>query len=305
MENKICQHEEYKIISEMPEIKIIQCQQCHLIRAIKKNCAEPNKIYQNYYTKETGGRFNFWMEYLVKSFRMLRAVKIFFLEPQARSILDIGSGRGWTLYFLKKYFKYETAVGTQISKAAYEFSKEKLKLEIYHQDLLDINWDKNFDLIALWHVLEHVESPEAYLQKIQELLKRSGLLIIEIPNYNSWTSILTKNYWLALDLKHHLTFFTPTTLITLLKKYNFKVKKISTFSLEYSAFTSTQSLVNFLTRTDNYFFEWLKKGGFNLKIMAHLGLFAILFPICLIINLALYFSQRGEVINIVTQKNDE
>jgi hypothetical protein len=51
--------------------------------------------------------------------------------------------------------------------------------------------------------------------------------------------------------------------------------------------------------------KWLQEGGFNLKIMAHLGLFIILFPSCLAINLVLYFSHRGKVINIVAQKNNE
>ncbi|PIP26598.1 MAG: hypothetical protein CO140_02425 [Candidatus Moranbacteria bacterium CG_4_9_14_3_um_filter_40_7] len=304
MENKICQHEEYEIISAMPEAKIIRCRECRLVLALKENGAKPDEIYQNFYAQENASRFNFWMEFIIKTFRFWRAVKIAWLKPKAKSILDIGSGRGWMLYFLQKYFKFKTAAGTQISQAAYEFSREKLKLEIYNQDLLSIDWNKNFDLITLWHVLEHVKSPEAYLHKIQELLKKDGLLVIEVPNYNSWTSVLTKKYWLALDLKHHLTFFTPATLTQLLQKYNFKVKSIGTFSLEYSAFTSTQSLVNLITRMDNYFFEWLQKGGFNLKIMAHLVLFSILFPICLIINLILYFSCKGEVINIVAQKND-
>jgi len=304
MENKICQHEKYEILSAMPEVNIVQCQQCQLVLALKENSAAPDKIYQNFYAQETAGRFNFWMEFIIKSFRFWRAAKIFFLKPKAHSILDVGSGRGWMLYFLKKYFKYEIAAGTQISLPAYEFSKDKLKLEIYQQDLLEIGWKKKFDIITLWHMLEHIKSPESYLQKIHELLEKDGLLVVEVPNFNSWTSVLIKNYWLALDLEHHQNFFTPATLSNLLKKYNFKIKKISTFSLEYSAFTSAQSWLNFLTRTDNYFFHWLQKGGFNLKIMAHLGLFVILFPVCLAVNLVLYFSHRGEVINIIAQKNN-
>jgi cyclopropane fatty-acyl-phospholipid synthase-like methyltransferase len=305
MENKICQHEKYEIISEMKDVKIGKCQDCELIFAIKANQIDANKIYQDFYTQEMASRFNFWMEFIIKIFRFWRAVKIIRLKSGAKSILDIGSGRGWMLYFLQKYFNYETTIGTQISQPAYEFSRDKLKLEIYNKDLLDIKWDKSFDIVTLWHIFEHVKSPEAYLQKIQELLKEGGLLIIEVPNYNSWTSVLTKNHWLALDLKHHLTFFTPATLVQLLNKYNFKVRNLNTFSLEYSAFTSTQSLVNFLTQTDNYFFRWLQKGGFNLKIILHSGLFAVLLPICLVINLILYFSSRGEVINIVAQKNNE
>ena len=117
MENKICQHEKYEIISEAREVKIGKCRRCNLVFAAKKNYAEPNKIYRNYYVKETGSRFGRKTEYIVKIFRLLRAVKIFFLKPDARSILDIGSGRGWMLYFLKKYFKYTIQKPTIIGLA--------------------------------------------------------------------------------------------------------------------------------------------------------------------------------------------
>lgn len=302
---KICRHEINSDIYTLPGIKVVKCSDCHLVHANKEGLIDIKEVYRDYYDQETGSRFNFGVEYLVKGFRFLRALKIYAIKPDTRSILDIGSGRGWMLYFLKKYFKYEVVVGTQISVPAYEFSKEKLKLEIYNKDLLEVDWDKKFEMITLWHVLEHVNSPELYLQKIHDLLKKDGLLILEVPNFNSWTSVLTKSYWLALDLKYHVSFFTPETLIDLLKKYNFKIKSLNTFSLEQSIFTSIQSLVNFFTKTDNYFFQWLQKISFGPKILIHLALFIILFPICLIIDLVLYFSNRGEVINIVAQKNND
>jgi 2-polyprenyl-3-methyl-5-hydroxy-6-metoxy-1,4-benzoquinol methylase len=304
MQNGFCPHEKCEIVSEIKGIEICKCHSCDLIFTVKENYPDSKEAYENYYKKETGGRFNFGVEYVIKAFRLIRAGKIFLAKPSAKSILDIGSGRGWTLYNLKKYFRYETAVGTQISAPAYEFSKEKLKLEIYNQDLLDIDFRKNFEVITLWHVLEHVSEPEAYLKKIHGLLNNRGLLIIEVPNFNSWTRMLTKDHWLAWDLKHHLTFFTISSLTGLLSKYNFKIKKIRTFSLEYSAFTSAQSIINFITNSDNYFFQWLQAGNFNSKIIWHLLLFVFLLPVCLLINLALFFSKNGEIINIIAEKNE-
>ncbi|MFH0969415.1 MAG: class I SAM-dependent methyltransferase [Patescibacteria group bacterium] len=318
-----CQHDKSEVVLEVKGVKLYKCHFCGLIFAVNsKNC---NLSYKNYYQKETGGRFNFGIEYLVKFFRFLRALKIFFIAPNAKSVLDIGSGRGWMLYFLKKYFKYQVAAGTQISENAYKFSKEKLKLEIYNQDLLELDFGRNFEVITLWHVLEHIADPEAYIEKISEMLENNGILLIEVPNFNSWSRILSKSYWLALDPTHHLTFFTQDSLKLLLEKYNLKIKQSSTFSLEYSAFTSVQSLVNLITGTNGYFFDWLRKGGFtptpksssllsdseenkllvwgfNIKIIFHTLLFLILFPACFLINLALYFSNRGEIINIIAKK---
>jgi SAM-dependent methyltransferase len=297
-----CRHEKYEVVMESGIIKLYYCQTCSLIFSVKEKNSSGNKVYENYYSQEKSSRFRFGVEYIVKFFRYLRAWKISSLNPEAESILDIGSGRGWTLYFLKKYFGYKTAVGTQISENAYKFSKEKLHLEIYNQDLLDINFNRSFDIITLWHVLEHIPDPEAYIQKIHGLLGDRGQLLIEVPNFNSWSRKLTKKYWLALDPEHHLTFFTPVSFAKLLKKYNFRIKNISTFSLEYSTFTSVQSIINLITDSDSYFFEQLQKGTFSLKMILHLLSFIVSFPVCFLINLALYFSKSGEVVNIIVEK---
>ena len=300
----ICQDENSEIVLETKGYKLCKCLSCKIIfvHRDKQKLLNSKKVYDNYYQKENASRFGIVIEWIVKAFRLMRACKIFVLRPKAKSILDIGSGRGWMLYFMKKCFGYETTVGTQIAENAYRFSKENLKLEIYDKDLLELSLGQKFDVITLWHVLEHVQNPEKYVERIHELLNGKGLLLIEVPNFNSWTRRLTQKHWLALDLKHHLTFFTPSSLVSLLEKYNLKTKKIRTFSLEYSTFTSTQSIVNFITNSDSYFFEWLQNRNFNLKIIWHTFLFAILFLPCLLINFCLYFSKSGEVITIVAQK---
>jgi 2-polyprenyl-3-methyl-5-hydroxy-6-metoxy-1,4-benzoquinol methylase len=302
----ICQNENSKIILKPDGYNICKCLSCGLIfsRKNEEGTLNQTEVYSNYYKEDTGGRFSGVVESLVKVFRFMRAYKIHSLNTKAKSILDIGSGRGWILYFLRKYFNYERVVGTQIAINAYKFSTEKLKLEIYNKDLLELSFEKKFDIVSILHVLEHVEKPEEYIKKIYELLNDEGTLFIEVPNYNAWARRLTGKHWLALDLKHHLFFFTPKSLTDLLHKYNFKIKKIETFSLEYSTFTSTQSVVNLVTNSDSYFFEWLSHRDSNPKIIWHTFLFILFFLPCLSINLILYFSKSGEVITITAQKND-
>ena len=306
----ICQNENVEIILEPKAHKLYRCLDCGLIFACQDKQKESSiilnqtDVYSNYYKEDTGGRFSNIVEFIVKVFRFMRAYEIHTLDTKAKSILDIGSGRGWILYFLKKYFKYDRAVGTQIATNAFKFSKEKLKLEIYNKDLLELSLEKKFDIVSILHVLEHVEKPEEYIKKIYELLGEGGILFIEVPNYNAWARKLTGKHWLALDLKHHLFFFTPKSLTTLLNKYNFKIKKLETFSLEYSTFTSTQSVVNWITDSDSYFFKWLQTRECNPKIIWHAFLFTLFFLPCFIVNLILYFSKSGEVITITAQKND-
>jgi 2-polyprenyl-3-methyl-5-hydroxy-6-metoxy-1,4-benzoquinol methylase len=303
----ICQNKKFDIILKPYGYKICKCFDCGLIFSQKNefNFLNKEEIYENYYKEENGARFSSFVEYVVKFFRLIRAYRIHSLDIKAKSILDIGSGRGWILYFLKKYFKYDVTVGTQISSSAYKFSTQKLKLEIYNNDLLDISFNKKFDIVSILHVLEHVDTPEEYIKRIYELLNDDGFLFIEVPNYNSWSRKLTGEYWLALDLKHHIFFFTPKSLSLLLEKYNFKIKELNTFSLEYSTFTSIQSIVNLITNSDSYLFEKLQSREINLKIIWHMFLFVILLLPCFLVNIFLYFSKSGEVITITAQKNEQ
>ncbi|PIW67594.1 MAG: hypothetical protein COW10_04815, partial [Candidatus Omnitrophica bacterium CG12_big_fil_rev_8_21_14_0_65_42_8] len=269
----ICGHRHYKEISKFDTTFLYSCNKCGVIFTnkylIKFN---PKDIYETYYKNEMASRFGFGIERVIRLFRFFRAFKIFTLYPHAKSILDVGSGRGFMLYYLKRYYKYRRAAGTQISKNAIEFSINDLGLEIYDKDLLELSMGPSFDIITIWHVLEHVVEPEKYIEKIFNLLKDNGKLIIEVPNFNSWTRALTKRYWLSLDLNYHITFFTPESLSLLLKNHGFKIKTIHTYSLEYSAFTSAQSLISLITRTDCLFFQYLQTSEFNKQLVLHIFL---------------------------------
>ena len=305
MNNAICSHQDQKNIKSFEALPLLKCDKCELIFTDK--WVEPHDaetLYKDYYKNEMCGRFNFGLEYLIRLFRFFRAFKIFTISPRAKTILDIGSGRGFMLYYLKKYYKYDRTAGTQISKNAVEFSRNKLGLEIYDKDLLKIPLEgAGFDIITIWHVLEHVREPERYIETIFGLLNNSGKLVIEVPNFDSWTRPLTNKYWLGLDLGNHLYFFTPRSLCALLKKHGFKIKSVHTFSLEYSTFISTQSLVSLLTKSDHLFFESLQNGHIGWRLVPHIFLFALLAPVCFLINLLLYFSKKGEVLLVIAGKN--
>lgn len=260
-------------------------------------------LYAGYYKNETATRFNFGLEQVVKLFRFWRAAKVKSLVPKATSILDIGCGRGWMLYFLRTYFGFTAVAGTQISLPAIKFARERLKLNIYDHDLLELALPKeSFDVITIWHVLEHVTEPKEYVREMYRLLKPNGTLLVEVPNLRAWSRRLTGKYWLSWDPKYHLTFFDPCSLAKLLSTTGFRVKKIHTHSLEYSTFTSVQSLVSRLTGSNQRFFGWLQRPTLSPIILLDVLLFIILTPPCFFINLLLYFSHYGEVLFIIAEK---
>src|SRR3989339_486715 len=298
-----CDHNNFKEIKNINGISLYKCDNCKLIFTDKYlGNFDPKTLYKKYYN-EISGRFLLGIEYVIKMLRFFRAFKVFTICSHSKSILDIGSGRGFMLYYLKNYYKYIRTAGTQISKNAFEFSKNKLGLEIYDKDLLELTLaNGSFNVISILHVLEHVTQPEKYIEKIYQLLDKNGKLIIEVPNYSSWTRKLAGKYWLSLDLDYHLTFFTPEYLSGLLEKNNFKIKTVHTFSLEYSTFTSTQSLVSFITGTPHLFFQYLQTDSFNGWIILQIFLFVFLTPMCFLVNVLLYPTNKGEVLFIVAKK---
>lgn len=304
--NRTCHHNYTNKYLQYDNNILYQCSKCGLITSQKKiRQLNVKNLYKNYYKNEIGvGKFIFWVEYVVKIFRLFRAFKIYTLVPKARTILDLGCGRGFMLYFLKKYFRYQRVTGTQLDIKAASFAKNKLALEIYNKDLLDLNLKhQSFDLITMWHVLEHVPQPEKYLQKIYKLLNKSGTLIIEVPNFKSWSRTFAAKYWLGLDLKYHLYFFTPAVLTQMLRNNYFSIVNIHSFSLEYSVFFSVQSIISRLTKTDNLFFQWLQGAKIKQSIYPHVFLFILFTPISFLINFLLFFSKKGEVLLVVAQKN--
>ncbi len=342
----ICRHERKTALPELPGgpaaagLKLWECRDCGFISSDRWiGGFDPAELYDSFYDRnEIVGRFHGPVEAAVRLFRLFRAFKIWTISPGARAILDIGSGRGFTLHYLRRFFGFRRAAGTQISRGACEFSRDVLGLEMYGRDLLELGLPGgSFDVVTLWHVLEHVLDPERYIEEIHRLLAPGGRLIIEVPNFQSWTRRYTGLDWLGLDPDYHVHFFTPEALTAALKKHGYKVRLVHTFSLEYSAFISTQSLISKWTRTQSLVFRSIQtagpEGAGNDRDGAKGGrgrgtagagangsggagemgapspgrvragwtwpLFVGLFPLCLIANLLLFGTRRGEVLLVV------
>lgn len=301
----ICDHQKISPFLDYGLMKIKKCADCHLVFMdyAPAQTSAP-ELYAGYYKSGSASRFNFRVELLVRFFRLARARHIARLFGRGRSILDIGSGRGWVLYFLKKYFAYNRAVGIQISAPARNFARQKFGLEIYDRDFLDLDFGaEKFDVISMLHVLEHVDNPELYIKKIADTLTADGGFFVEVPNLRAWSRSLTGQYWLSWDPQYHKTFFDVDSLVSLLTKHGFKIRQVSTFSWEYSIFSSAQSLASAWTKSEHIFFRLLQGEKFSLQqtLIGTLSFLLMLIP-GLLINLALFFSRRGEVLRIVANK---
>lgn len=86
--------------------------------------------------------------------------------------------------------------------------------------------DASFDLIVMYHVIEHLHDPLAVLRSARKWIREGGTLEIGCPNYGSLERRIFGSYWIGLDVPRHLSQFTPSTLTRMLKEAGFKVTAI-------------------------------------------------------------------------------
>jgi len=109
-----------------------------------------------------------------------RRLKIVRRFKHGGSLLDVGAGVGQFLNSAKKYFKIS---GTEVSKNAIKIAKDKYSINLLKGEVE--KWDtqnKKYDVITIFHVLEHVHDPGLLIDKCRSMLKKNGVIIIAVPN---------------------------------------------------------------------------------------------------------------------------
>jgi 2-polyprenyl-3-methyl-5-hydroxy-6-metoxy-1,4-benzoquinol methylase len=92
-----------------------------------------------------------------------------------------------------------------------------------YSNLNAIPADSNFELISLWHVLEHVYELEAYFEFFKKRITPNGKLLLALPNSKSFDAHYFQAYWAAYDVPRHIYHFNPETIKSLAKKHGFNL----------------------------------------------------------------------------------
>lgn len=235
---------------------VCYCPQCGLhVTYPAPPTEEAGKHYpRSYYG--SGRRFNRLVEWLLDNLYNFRARQI---EEKQRpgKVLDIGCGRGLLLKKLRD--RGWKPAGTELSEEAAAYARETANLPVTTQALEDADFPNNeFDLVILWHVLEHVRAPRAMLQEVGRILKPGGTLLVAVPNFDSWEARWSGRHWFHLDVPRHLTHFTPRTLSALLSEAGMYIVGFNFFSTEYDFFSFVQSAQNKMGFRHNLLYNVLR-----------------------------------------------
>ncbi|MDP5198382.1 bifunctional 2-polyprenyl-6-hydroxyphenol methylase/3-demethylubiquinol 3-O-methyltransferase UbiG [Flavobacterium sp. DG2-3] len=175
-------------------------------------------------------------------------------QAQKGKILDIGAGTGDFLLTAKND-GWQT-VGVEPSDRAKDIAKQKGISFVEETSTLENN---SFDVITMWHVLEHVPNLESQIAELKRLLKPTGTLIVAVPNHKSFDAQHYGTFWAAYDVPIHFWHFSKKSIQLLFERVDMKLEKI--LPMKFDSFYVSLLSEKYKTGKMNYikaFFVGLK-----------------------------------------------
>ena len=148
----------------------------------------------------------------VRSYMLGRKARLVSREAHrtAGRLLDIGTGTGYFAHAMQRRGWLVEAI--EKNSGARAFAQARFGLEVKPDAAL---WEMaagSYDVITLWHVMEHLEQLDRVWEKLHSLLTDKGVLIVAVPNSSSYDARKYGAYWAAYDVPRHLWHFTPDTI---------------------------------------------------------------------------------------------
>ena len=163
--------------------------------------------------------------HIIRNIAIRKKVKLIdTFSDSSKKLLDIGCGTGDFLQEAKN--KGWNVKGIEPNKDARALANSKTNNQVFDAEEL-LNFKKNsFDIITLWHVLEHLPKLDEQLDIFKKLLRPNGALIIAVPNHKSFDASYYKSFWAAYDVPRHLWHFSQASIKSLFQRRKMKVIKI-------------------------------------------------------------------------------
>jgi 2-polyprenyl-3-methyl-5-hydroxy-6-metoxy-1,4-benzoquinol methylase len=226
--------------------RVLKCQQCSLVfvhpqpivNDLKHHYDEP-VYYSEWIGRQKAKRTEMW------KYRLNRILSY----KTNGKLLDIGCGEGAFLRIAQRH-GWQIS-GTELSAYAAQYASDILGVDIFCGEIFNAGFpEKSFDVITLWHVLEHVSDPKMYLTEIRRIIKNDGILVIAVPNVND--IIMQTTYRIVkkkkmklfskMDKELHLYHFSGRTLNDYLNQTGFNRIRLSP---DFGIIESSKKMINY------------------------------------------------------------
>ncbi len=284
-------------------VQLARCGECELVCALGVTEQTLTAAYDDEYYGSPEKKFLGAIEGILSSLVRRRVEKLMRHCSDGKAgtprVLDIGCGRG----LLLEAFKEMGAIVTGLERQ--EFPGRPGYIQI--SELGDSRFSGEvFDLIILWHALEHLPSMKLMLDEICDHLNEGGVVAIALPGFSSWQSRLFGRHWFHLDLPRHLLHVSNAQLIQALRQRGMDIIGVSHFDLLQNVFGFIQSALNvLLPRRANNFYRLLKSSGRSraLSLFGWMILAVPILPFAMIEYLLAGVAGRGATVQVFARKS--
>ena len=217
--------------SNMEEYRFHKCNVCQAVFLTNPVSEEhlDNYYTDNYLPYQGSGAWGKYRSFVERSQVQLDTRRVNFVgkwldqKDTQTQMLDVGCGNPSFLDLASKKLNI-TCTGIDFSDSGW---RDK---NYTHLNLMKVSMDnfqpmERYDVITLWHYLEHDYHPQATIEKLYNCLKPGGKLIIEVPDYKSITAKLQKSYWQGWHSPRHLTLFSLVSFTELFQKPKWEIVK--------------------------------------------------------------------------------
>ncbi len=203
---------------------------------------------EDYISHTDGKRSLFEIAYqTVKGITLSRKRKLLKkYHPSLGRVLDIGAGTGDFLEHLSKHNWNTSGIEPSI-KAKSLAQKKGLNLK----SIIEEVGEEQFDVITMWHVLEHVYDLQGQIDWLKKHLSKNGTVFIAVPNFESYDASYYKEFWAAYDVPRHLYHFSEQSIKMLFQLSDLKLVEI--LPMKFDAFYVSLLSEKYTSGKMNYF----------------------------------------------------
>ena len=220
----LCSGSDHEYVCDKEGVRYVRCRTCGVVRQHPyPTTRELIEFYSDYPTrKSTGSVYLTDAGYQAYCRDKLLTFTDLGIEPRGfagKRILDVGCGTGQFLQFLQR-FGPEQAIGIDVSVECVEAARAR-GLDVRGQEFLSI--EQTFDAISMWHVVEHLLQPRAFVEHACRLLAPGGSLLIETPVVGPVSDAFGADWRFFMPVEH-VNLFPPQALLALCRESGFSLR---------------------------------------------------------------------------------